>query len=1268
MIPSETAARPISRRTLLRVILACVLVGLVLIPFGAAQVLASTPEVQADIDWGRMPLYFIANQGQLDEVVSYYVQGSDKTLYFTPQGLTFSLAVPASEEDEAQKIADGSVSENSTERWTVKLDYLGAREVIPQGEAETEAVISYFKGDPEDWKTGIPTYSSVIYQSLWEGIDLKYSGNQDQLKQEFVLAPGADTAQIQLSYQGASLTLNDQGELEVSTPAGTFTDEAPIAYQVVEGQRVEVPVDFVLGEPTGFGAQETTGYSFGLGDYDPGLPLVIDPTVLVYCGYIGGSSVDFGQGIAVDGDGCAYVTGYAYSTESSFPVLGGPDTTHNGGTFDAFVAKVAADGTALVYCGYIGGSGGDEGYGIAVDGDGCAYVTGHTSSTESTFPVLGGPDTTHNGGYDAFVAKVNAGGTALVYCGYIGGSGGDQGYGIAVDGDGCAYVTGRTSSTESTFPVLGGPDTTHNGGDDAFVAKVDAGGTALDYCGYIGGADGDYGRGIAVDASGCAYITGYTSSTESTFPVLGGPDTTHNGGDDAFVAKVNAGGTALVYCGYIGGSGDDQGSGIAVDGDGCAYVTGRTSSTESSFPVLGGPDTTHNGGTFDAFVAKVNAGGTALVYCGYIGGSGGDEGYGIAVDGDGCAYVTGHTSSTESTFPVLGGPDTTHNGDPDAFVAKVAAGGTELVYCGYIGGSDPDYGYGIAVDASGNAYVIGTTYSAQATFPETAGPDTIYNGLTDAFVAKVRTMPVVTGVIPNTGLTTGGTLVIITGTDLIGVTEVKFGDADATEFIVASATRIFAILPAHAEGVVDVRVANAAATSANTAADDFTFLPVPTITGLSPTSGPTTGGTSVTITGTDFTGATDVTFGATAASTYTVDTPTQITATAPDHTAGAVQVQVTTPYGASADTSADDFTYVDPPAITGLSPAAGPTTGGTSVTITGTDFTGATDVTFGATAAVSYTVDTPTQITAASPVGSLGTVQVEVTTPYGFSADTAADDFTYLTMTRYQQDDAKISYLGPWATGDTWAASGGSFASTSQPGAAVVAKFSGTDVSVLAKKCPWYGKVRISVDGGSTQTVDLYDSTQAWKQTVYAKTGLAYGVHTLTIECLGTKNASSLGTAVCLDALDIGGELAQAPKTTRIQDDNPAYCVYDPVVWLRWDRSGYWAASEDTYAYSDKDGAKITVTFHGTFASWVACTSKTKGKAQVTIDPGTADEKIATVDLYSPITTWKKTVYSTGLLADGPHTVVIECLGEKNWSSWWYTIGVDAFDIMETPE
>jgi hypothetical protein len=328
-----------------------------------------------------------------------------------------------------------------------------------------------------------------------------------------------------------------------------------------------------------------------------------DGTELVYCGYIGGEDLDHGYGIAVDRLGNAYVCGWTSSTEATFPVITGPNLTYNGGTYDAFVVKVKADGTGLDYCGYIGGEGSDQGYGIAVDQSGNTFVCGEAGPT---FPVKIGPDLTYNGNADAFISKVKADGTELVYCGYIGGGGWDDGYGIAIDQTGSAYVCGYTTSTEATFPVKSGPDLTYNGIADAYVAKIKADGTGLHYCGYIGGDSADFAYGIAVDRLGNAYVCGYTRSSEISFPVKSGPDLTFSGsGDDAFVAKIKADGTGLVYCGYIGGYGDDMAYGIAVDSNGNAYLCGHTGSTQTTFPVRVGPDLTYNGAGYDAFVAKI---------------------------------------------------------------------------------------------------------------------------------------------------------------------------------------------------------------------------------------------------------------------------------------------------------------------------------------------------------------------------------------------------------------------------------------------------------------------------------------------------------------------------------------------------------------------------------------------------------------------------------------------------------------------------------------
>jgi hypothetical protein len=746
----------------------------------------------------QLPLYFVENEGQLDERVRYYVKGRDKTLYFTSQGLTFVLSGAAGKSwaGEASpdygRDADAAPPDYGRDadaappdyrrdadaavqlRWIVKLDFLGANpDVQPLGQNETGAVVSYFKGRPDEWVTGLKTYSRVVYRDLWPGIDLEYSGTVNELKYQFAVGPGADPSQIKLAYRGADLGIGESGLLEISTPVGGFEDGAPYAYQQAEGvDQVEVDVCFELEETLG-GSETPRVYGFSVGAYDTSRVLVLDPIVLFSCGYIGGSSTDSGSGIAVDSEGNAYIVGTTSSSEASFPDTVGPDTTYNSSQ-DAFVAKVRHGGTGLVYCGYIGGDELDSGADIAVDSSGCAYVTGYTYSTQATFPLIAGPDLTHNVSADVFVAKVSADGTALEYCGYIGGRNYDVGRGIAVDGSGRAYVGGYTSSNETTdaFPVTVGPDLSHGGGDyDGFLARVKSDGTALVYCGYVGGSATDRVVDIAVDGLGRAYVTGMTDSAHDSFPVLAGPDLTHNGVDDAYVARVRADGTALEYCGYIGGVYLDSGASIAVDSDGNAYVTGETLSTWlDGFPLVHGPDLTHNGHA-DAFVAKVTTGGTSLEYCGYIGGSEEDAGRGIAVDASGNAYVVGETRSSEATFPELAGPDLTYNGGDgehgDAFVAMVRADGSWFDYCGYLGGSRDDYASDVALQQVGEdytAYIVGTTWSSESDgFPVILGPDSTHNGGEDVFVARVgpNHAPTLGAIVPSSGSSMPGIPVAI---------------------------------------------------------------------------------------------------------------------------------------------------------------------------------------------------------------------------------------------------------------------------------------------------------------------------------------------------------------------------------------------------------------------------------------------------------------------------------------------------------------------------
>ncbi|MFN8459054.1 MAG: FG-GAP-like repeat-containing protein, partial [Anaerolineae bacterium] len=723
---------------------------------------------QHEVAFGQLPLYFIENQGQLDDRVAYYIQGHDKTLYFTQEGITFALspslvAEPVLSEVEGEG-QGGGFSPSSSEgegwgggRYILKLDFLNANpRVRPIGQQPTEAVISYFKGPNDQWHTGLPTYAKLVYPNLWPGIDLVYSGAANRLKYEFVVKPGADPAQIRLAYRGATAVwVNHAGQLEVSTPTGSFHDDTPYAYQEIDGQQIAIPAAYTLDSNPALLPPRSPAplhaYGFHLSDYDPTQPLIIDPAMLVYAGFVGGSGDDRGQDIAVDSAGSVYITGFTDSPQATFPETVGPDLTYNSGIYDAFVAKINPAGTALVYAGYIGGSGNDDGYGIAVDDTGSAYITGLTDSAETQgFPVIAGPDLTYNGDIspdprgDAFIAKVNPSGTALLYAGYIGGSMAEVGFGIALDSSNQAYVVGLTNSRENSspnpFPVAVGPDLTHNDpgviGDsfDAFIVKVTANGSGFNYAGYIGGSADDRGYDVAVDSAGNAYVSGETQSDQATFPTSIGPDLTHNGGRDAFVAKVNPSGAGLVYAGYLGGGNDDAGSSIVVDSAEAAYLAGETYSDQTTFPETVESDLTF--GEYEMLLRPIRPDGSGLDYAGYIGGSGDETGRGVAIDSAGNAYVTGYTASAD--FPASVGPDLSHNGGLDVFIAKLNTAGSGFSYAGFIGGSGNDDGWEIAVDNAGSAYLTGQTDSTETSFPETGGLDLSYNGgILDAFVAKI---------------------------------------------------------------------------------------------------------------------------------------------------------------------------------------------------------------------------------------------------------------------------------------------------------------------------------------------------------------------------------------------------------------------------------------------------------------------------------------------------------------------------------------------------
>jgi len=572
----------------------------------------------------------------------------------------------------------------------LRLRLMGANaHAVATGRDELPGKANYFLGnDPSKWRRNVPTYARVRYESIYPGVDLVYYGTQGgELEYDFVVAPGADPNVIALGVETpghAPLQINSEGDLVVQLQSGDVQLHKPVVYQTDPGGASS----FTGSSPTAHHASEVEGH-------------------------------------------------YALDAQNHVRFELGPYDRNRPLVIDP----------VLAYATYLGGSGGDIGYAIAVDSSFDAYIAGVTNSTN--FPTVGSAyQSSNNGNGDAFVAKVNSGGTQLLYSTYLGGTGSDTATAIAVSA-GSVFITGNTTSVD--FPVAAPSTPTrtypfqrnYGGNTDAFVTELNATGNSLVYSSYLGGSGADFGQGIAVDSSGNAYVTGATQSTD--FPTTTNAlQSINKGSSDAFVTKVNFTGVALVYSTYLGGSAVDVAQSIQVDSSGNAYVAGYTFSTD--FPLVG-PFQSIIGGGADAFVAKLNPAGSALTFSTFLGGSGDDRAYGLALDGSQNIYITGSTISTN--FPTTSSAfQPALKGSSDAFVCKLNAAGSSLLYSTYLGGSGVDQGSAIAVTSAGVAYVTGFTQSSN--FP-TQNPIQSILGLSnnnlcgtapcaDAFVSQLDTV------------------------------------------------------------------------------------------------------------------------------------------------------------------------------------------------------------------------------------------------------------------------------------------------------------------------------------------------------------------------------------------------------------------------------------------------------------------------------------------------------------------------------------------------
>jgi len=674
------------------------------------------------------PLRFEANAGQFSGLAAagarpaYVARGRGYTLALAAAGATLTL----------QRLATARAGRTApvTPATALQLNLAGsdphARLV---GEGRLPGATNYLLGRAaRAWRRGVPSFARVTARGVYPGVDISYYGRGDRLEYDLALAPGADVARIRLAVTGArAVGLDARGGLRMIVPGGAVVQPRPVIYQEISGRRQGVAGGYTL---LGRGV-----VGLRVGRYDSRRPLVIDP-VVDYATYLGGSDDDEANGVAVDSAGAAYVVGVTSSADLQAK---NPYQASNKGVDTVFVTKLTPGG-AVAYQTYLGGGGGDIGAAIAVDASGDAYLTGSTNSTD--FPVDRALQPHKGGGNDAFVAELDPSGGTLLYGTYLGGAGEDAGRAIALNSAGDLYVAGQTASTN--FPVAQALQTSYKGGDgDGFVTVLAPDRTHTVYSTYLGGAGLDTVNGIAVDGANNAYVAGSADSTDfiTSTAALGpsyGAGMAAATGSDAVVTKLTPSG-ALGYSAYLGGSGDDEGNGIAVDAAGHAYVTGVTYSTD--FPTTTGAFSIAlaAGGTApnDAFVTELDTAGHSLVYGTLLGGGGDDTGYAVALDPAGDAYVVGGTTSRD--FPLNNPVQASNHGASGIFVTKVDPAGKTLLYSTYLGGSGDNAAYGVAVTGtvSGPNAVYVAGFSSGFDFPTTNAAQSSNGGGNDAIALRL---------------------------------------------------------------------------------------------------------------------------------------------------------------------------------------------------------------------------------------------------------------------------------------------------------------------------------------------------------------------------------------------------------------------------------------------------------------------------------------------------------------------------------------------------
>jgi len=644
---------------------------------GAGQVPVTTAEVpdvaQGTAMLARQPVAFIENQGQWEGEFSYLAKFGPMAVFLEDRGWAFTLTeCKGKVRDPGDPLAERRVPESAPGRGVaVRMRFgNGADAATPIPEQRLSGVHNYFLGnDPERWKSNVPLHGSVRMAGLYDGIDVRARSADGHFEYDLLVEPGAELAEVEVEVEGADgLHIDADGTLVMETKLGPVRQPVPKTWQVTaSGERQEVACRYVVLDDTRFG--------FAAPGWDRDHALVVDPG-LIWSTFLGGSGNDFAFALALDSSGAVTVAGHTDS--SDFPTTPGTfGTTHNGTyDWDAFVTRLDPPGGRLLWSTFLGGGVSDWASALALDSSGAVTVAGQTVS--SGFPTTPGTyDPTYNGGtYDAFVTRIDATGSNLLWSTFLGGGGTDWADALALDPSGAVAVAGRTGS--SGFPTTPGAyDTTYNGGTyDAFVTRLDPTGSNLLWSTFLGGGNDDYAFALALDSSGAVTVAGWTYSSNFFPTTPGAYDTTHNGTYDAFVTRLDPTGGSLLWSTFLGGGATDWAYALALDPSGAVTVAGFTGS--SGFPTTPGAyDPTYNS-NYDAFVTRLDATGSTLLWSTFLGGGNDDYAYALALDSSGAVTVAGHTDSSD--FPTTPGAyDPTYNsGSNDAFVTRLDPTGFNL--------------------------------------------------------------------------------------------------------------------------------------------------------------------------------------------------------------------------------------------------------------------------------------------------------------------------------------------------------------------------------------------------------------------------------------------------------------------------------------------------------------------------------------------------------------------------------------------------------------